>query len=126
MGCDNSDLEPYSKTHKDPPRTYHASFKLMCKFRLVVPGLPADNLQQSDECSHIGPSGNCKCCRCYVGGSVALCELNDGYYGLHEVGFWSRLTNWSSNLWHSLDDPAQTIQPFRKYESSLTKPPRAC
>ncbi|KAF8492908.1 hypothetical protein JB92DRAFT_3084990 [Gautieria morchelliformis] len=74
------------KTLSDPPRTYNAHSHQFCKFRLAVPGLPADNPQQSEEASHIGPSGNCKCRRCTVGGPAATRESDDGYHALHEPG----------------------------------------
>ncbi|KAF8573180.1 hypothetical protein K439DRAFT_1650050 [Ramaria rubella] len=49
----------------------------MCHFHIVIPGLPADNLQQSK-------FGNCKCHHCYVSGTAAHMEMNEGYHALHE------------------------------------------
>lgn len=57
----------------------------MCRFRVIIPGLPADNPQQSEEASHIGPTGNCKCRRCAVGGPSSVTESQEGYHALHEV-----------------------------------------
>ncbi|KAF8501219.1 hypothetical protein JB92DRAFT_3213844 [Gautieria morchelliformis] len=79
-------LEMVRGTQHKPPCTYNAHSHCLCKFRIAVPGLPADNPQQSEECSHIGPSGNCKCCRCLVGGPAAVTESDDGYHALHEPG----------------------------------------
>ncbi|KAF8505046.1 hypothetical protein JB92DRAFT_3084166 [Gautieria morchelliformis] len=55
------------RTHVSPPCVFNAHTRRMCKYRLVLPGLPADNPQQSEEASHIGPSRNCKCRRCFPG-----------------------------------------------------------
>ena len=49
------------------------------------PGLPADNPQQLEEVSQIGPSGNCICRQCLVSEPPAITESNDGYHALHEV-----------------------------------------
>ncbi|KAF8501217.1 hypothetical protein JB92DRAFT_2741767, partial [Gautieria morchelliformis] len=78
-------LEMVRGTQHKPPCTFNAHSHCLCKFRLAVPGLPADNPQQSEECSHIGPSGNCKCRRCLVGGPAAVMESDDGYHALHET-----------------------------------------
>ncbi|KAF8488776.1 hypothetical protein JB92DRAFT_3249859 [Gautieria morchelliformis] len=79
-------LEMVRGTQHKPPRTYNSHSHRLCKFRIAVPGLPADNPQQSEECSHIGPSGNCKCRRCLVGGPAAVTDSDDGYHALHEPG----------------------------------------
>ncbi|KAF8532408.1 hypothetical protein JB92DRAFT_3103859 [Gautieria morchelliformis] len=70
----------------------------MCKYRLVLPGLPADNPQQSEEASHIGPSGNCKCHRCFVGGPAGLRESDDGYMALHQVSHNTARCHWDPSL----------------------------
>ncbi|KAF8494495.1 hypothetical protein JB92DRAFT_3126914 [Gautieria morchelliformis] len=69
--------------HASTPEQFEAVLEM---FRIAVPGLPADNPQQSEECSHIGPSGNCKCRRCLVGGPATVTESDDGYHALHEPG----------------------------------------
>ncbi|KAF8524727.1 hypothetical protein JB92DRAFT_2703097 [Gautieria morchelliformis] len=74
------------ESQKSPPRVFHAHTQRMCKFRLVLPGLPADNPQQSEEASHIGPGGNCKCRRCFVGGPAGVRESDEGYHALHKPG----------------------------------------
>ncbi|KAF8582253.1 hypothetical protein K439DRAFT_1647660 [Ramaria rubella] len=66
------------QTHQEPPLTYHAHSKRMCRFHIVIPGLPADNPQQSEL--------NFKCCRCFVGGPAAHTESSEGYHALHEPG----------------------------------------
>ncbi|KAF8519465.1 hypothetical protein JB92DRAFT_3292739 [Gautieria morchelliformis] len=38
-----------ARTHISPPCVFNAHTRLMCKYRLVLPGLPADNPQQSEE-----------------------------------------------------------------------------
>ncbi|KAF8505214.1 hypothetical protein JB92DRAFT_3084144 [Gautieria morchelliformis] len=73
------------KSQKSPPRVFHVHTQRMCKFRLVLPGLPADNPQQSEEASHIGPGGNCKCRHCFVGGPAGVRESDEGYHALHKV-----------------------------------------
>ncbi|KAF8497317.1 hypothetical protein JB92DRAFT_3084667 [Gautieria morchelliformis] len=73
------------ETQQCPPRVFHAHTQQMCKFRLVLPGLPADNPQQLEEASHIGPSGNCKCRCCFVGGPPGVRESDEGYHALHEL-----------------------------------------
>ncbi|KAF8522366.1 hypothetical protein JB92DRAFT_3081973 [Gautieria morchelliformis] len=78
-------LAMVQKTLSDPPHTYNAHSHQFCKFQLAVPRLPADNPQQSEEASHIGPSGNCKCQHCTVGGPAATRESDDGYHALHET-----------------------------------------
>ncbi len=52
---------------------------------MSAPGLPADNPQQSDECSHIGLHSNCLCRRCKTGGTTAQKESESGYHNLHKV-----------------------------------------
>ncbi|HEV7736661.1 MAG TPA: hypothetical protein VGO47_04720, partial [Chlamydiales bacterium] len=74
-----------SETHERPRRVYNAHTKHMCSFRLVVPNLPSDNPQASEEASHIGPGGNCKCRKCKVGGVARYVESDNGFHSLHEV-----------------------------------------
>ncbi|KAF8581622.1 hypothetical protein K439DRAFT_1618915 [Ramaria rubella] len=74
--------------HASMPEQFEAVLKVirMCRFRLVIPALPADNPQQSEEASHIGPSSNCKCHRCLIGGGPEITESNEGYHALHIPG----------------------------------------
>ncbi|KAF8591644.1 hypothetical protein K439DRAFT_1644037 [Ramaria rubella] len=96
-----------SQTHKDPPLTYNAHTKCMCHFHIVIPGLPADNLQQSKLCSHIGPSGNCKCHHCYVSGTAAHMEMNEGYHALHEPGTPRTLSTTKEEIRRQLETATQ-------------------
>ncbi|KAJ7195227.1 hypothetical protein GGX14DRAFT_404142 [Mycena pura] len=63
------------ETQKDP---------IWCILR--VPGLPADNPQQSEEASHLGGNANLKCRRCMVGGPHEHTESDEGYHALHLPG----------------------------------------
>jgi hypothetical protein len=65
--------------------TYNAPTHQMCQLCLVEIVLPADNLQQSEEASHIGPKGSCACHKCKVGGPTVVKEMDDGFHALHEV-----------------------------------------
>ncbi|THV03142.1 hypothetical protein K435DRAFT_652024 [Dendrothele bispora CBS 962.96] len=64
------------ETKTNPIKCYNAHTKRMCGVILQVPGLPADNPQQSEEASHIGSNGNKLCRRCHVGGSHEEKESN--------------------------------------------------
>lgn len=80
-----------SATHTDPIRCYNAETKRNCRVILWVPGLPADNPQQSEEASHMGGNANCSCRKCLAGGPRELTESDEGYHALHYVGFLSSL-----------------------------------
>ncbi|KAL4256220.1 hypothetical protein AB1N83_012604 [Pleurotus pulmonarius] len=69
-------------THSDPIRCYNAHTHNQCRVILRLPGLPADNPQQSEEASHMGGNANCKCRRCKAGGSHKETESNEGYHAL--------------------------------------------
>ncbi len=60
-----SDLSCYKSENRssreDPVTAYNAATHKLCKFMINAAGLPADNPQQSDECSHIGLKENCNC-----------------------------------------------------------------
>ena len=75
----------FSSTQTDPIRCFNAETKQNCAVILCVPGLPADNPQQSEEASHIGGNANCICWKCNVGGNHKWTESNSGYYTLHLV-----------------------------------------
>lgn len=74
-------------THTDPVCCYNAETKRNCRVILRVPGLPADNPQQSEGASHMGGNANCSCRKCLAGGPRELTESNEGYHALHYVGF---------------------------------------
>ncbi|RDX39428.1 hypothetical protein OH76DRAFT_1367532, partial [Lentinus brumalis] len=76
-------LEAVKKTRKQPIRSYNAATHRFCRFRLLVPFLPADNPQQSEESSHAGK--NCKCRRCKKGGPPEQRESDDGYHRLYRA-----------------------------------------
>ncbi|KAF8491433.1 hypothetical protein JB92DRAFT_2753012 [Gautieria morchelliformis] len=48
-------LEMVRGTQRKPPRTYNAHSHRLCKFQIALPGLPADNPQQSEECKSHRP-----------------------------------------------------------------------
>ncbi|KAJ3783463.1 hypothetical protein GGU10DRAFT_389082 [Lentinula aff. detonsa] len=73
-------------THANPVRCYNAATGSFCRFRIQVPYLPADNPQQSEECSHIGHNGSFPCQICHVGGTYAETETNEGYEAFYNVG----------------------------------------
>ena len=81
----NADLSLFSKTHTDPIRCFNADTKRGCGVILCVPGLPADNPQQSEESSHMGGNANCKCRKCKAGGNHKHTESDQGYHSLHFV-----------------------------------------
>lgn len=72
-------------THTNPVRCYNAATKRFCRFRIQVPYLPADNPQQSEECSHIGHNGSFPCRICHVGGTYVEKETDEGYEAFYNV-----------------------------------------
>ncbi|KAJ6624719.1 hypothetical protein B0H10DRAFT_2162124 [Mycena sp. CBHHK59/15] len=77
--------EQIQATHTDPIQCYNAETHRNCRVILRVPGLPADNPQQSEEASHMGGNSNLGCRRCDVGGPHTHTELAEGYHSLHFV-----------------------------------------
>lgn len=73
-------------TIKNPIICFNAATKRECAVIIHVPGLPADNPQQSEEASHIGGNSNCACRKCKVGGPHEYTESNDGYHALYSSG----------------------------------------
>ncbi|KAK7463484.1 hypothetical protein VKT23_006832 [Stygiomarasmius scandens] len=73
-------------THEKPARCHNAATGRPCRFRIQVPYLPADNPQQSEECSHIGHHGSYPCRICHVGGPYTVKESDDGYHAMYNVG----------------------------------------
>lgn len=98
--------EQINKTHKEPIKCFNAHTRREASVIIRVPGLPADNPQQSEESSHMGGNANCGCRKCKVGGSHELTESDNGYHALHFVCFMfsiliyislSQITGWGSS-----------------------------
>ncbi|KAJ7050132.1 hypothetical protein C8F01DRAFT_1068165 [Mycena amicta] len=79
--------EKFRATETNPIRCFNANTGRKCRAILRVPGLPADNPQQSEEASHMGGNANRKCRRCKVGGGHEITESDQGYHALHFAGF---------------------------------------
>ncbi|KAJ3509005.1 hypothetical protein NLJ89_g5450 [Agrocybe chaxingu] len=73
-------------TQTSPIECYNAHTKEECAVILQVPGLPADNPQQSEESSHMGGNANCGCRKCKAGGSHQVTESDEGYHALYSAG----------------------------------------
>ncbi|KAJ6533199.1 hypothetical protein B0H19DRAFT_1214025 [Mycena capillaripes] len=73
-------------TEEEPVRCYNAATNRMCRFIIRVPGLPADNPQQSEEASHIGGNANLPCRKCQWGGTQIEKETEDIYHQCHLAG----------------------------------------
>ncbi|KAJ7062516.1 hypothetical protein C8F01DRAFT_986105 [Mycena amicta] len=78
--------EQIQATETEPIRCFNAHTGRKCRAILRVPGLPADNPQQSEEASHMGGNANRKCRRCKVGGGHEITESDQGYHALHFAG----------------------------------------
>ncbi|KAK0435503.1 hypothetical protein EV421DRAFT_1908579 [Armillaria borealis] len=72
-------------TEKEPIRCFNAHTKRKCGVILHVPSLPADNLQQSEEASHMGGNANCGCHKCQWGGPHEYTKSDHGYHAAHYV-----------------------------------------
>ncbi|PBK70286.1 hypothetical protein ARMSODRAFT_987954 [Armillaria solidipes] len=72
-------------THLEPVESFNAATGHPCRFRLQIPDFPADNPQQSEEVSHIGHQGNCKCQACKAGGSNGFKATAENYHEFYEV-----------------------------------------
>ncbi|KAL4261149.1 hypothetical protein AB1N83_008369 [Pleurotus pulmonarius] len=75
-------IDHIKSTHTEPIQCYNAHTHNPCRVVLRLPGLPADNPQQSEEASHMGGNANCKCRRCKAGGTHKETETNEGYHAL--------------------------------------------
>ncbi|KAH8112205.1 hypothetical protein DFH11DRAFT_1545899 [Phellopilus nigrolimitatus] len=73
-------------SRKNPITAFNAYTQEPCKFMLNIPALPADNPQQSEECSHSGGNSNLLCRRCGAGGTNIEKETPEGYHRLHKCG----------------------------------------
>ncbi|EIW77677.1 hypothetical protein CONPUDRAFT_39787, partial [Coniophora puteana RWD-64-598 SS2] len=79
-------MDQINSTHSTPIKCYNASTKRPCQIVLRVPYLPADNPQQSEESSHMGPNANLKCRKCKKGGPATTVESDEGYHSLYFPG----------------------------------------
>ncbi|KDR74877.1 hypothetical protein GALMADRAFT_99137 [Galerina marginata CBS 339.88] len=75
-----------NETQKKPIQCYNAHTNKKTRAILRVPGLPADNPQQSEESCHMGGNANCKCRKCHVGGPHEKKESNEGYHEHYLTG----------------------------------------
>jgi hypothetical protein len=73
-------------TETNPVKAYNAATKRKCQFILRVPGLPADNPQQSEEASHMGSNANHPCRKCNWGGTGKEKETEKLYHECHLAG----------------------------------------
>jgi hypothetical protein len=71
----------------EPIQTWDAFTQKPCSFRLLIPDMPADNPQQSEEASHMGHQAKCKCRDCLVGGEAGFDVTTvDSYGNLYRPG----------------------------------------
>ncbi|KAJ7197514.1 hypothetical protein B0H12DRAFT_1037871 [Mycena haematopus] len=73
-------------TEKEPVRCYNAATNRVSRFIIRVPGLPADNPQQSEEASHMGSNANFPCRKCHWGGTQVEKETEEIYHQCHLAG----------------------------------------
>ncbi|KAJ7229581.1 hypothetical protein B0H12DRAFT_1029956 [Mycena haematopus] len=73
-------------TETKPVKAYNAATKRKCRCILRVPGLPADNPQQSEEASHMGSNANHPCRKCHWGGTTKEKETDQIYHECHLAG----------------------------------------
>ncbi|KAJ7199798.1 hypothetical protein GGX14DRAFT_372817 [Mycena pura] len=73
-------------TEKEPVRCFNTATGRKARFIIRVPGLPADNPQQSDECSHMGVNANFPCRKCGWGGTKQEKEEDAQYHAAHFAG----------------------------------------
>ncbi|KAJ7618023.1 hypothetical protein FB45DRAFT_1103391 [Roridomyces roridus] len=73
-------------TETDPVKCYNAATGRVCRFIIRVPGLPADNPQQSEEASHMGVKANYPCRKCHWGGTTIEKETEQTYHECHLAG----------------------------------------
>jgi hypothetical protein len=81
----------FRTTQEDPIPVRDSLSGSIIRFGLHVNAAPSDNPMQSEISGHIGGGGNCKCCRCLVGGTRKSKESNDGFHALFRVGVTMRI-----------------------------------
>ncbi|KAG6825637.1 hypothetical protein H0H92_002996 [Tricholoma furcatifolium] len=79
-------VDSIKSTHTKPIPCYNAAEQRSCGARVLTADLPADNPQQSEESSHIGHQGKCKCRACLAGGEGGFTATPEGYYAFYELG----------------------------------------
>ncbi|KAJ7063307.1 hypothetical protein C8F01DRAFT_1229908, partial [Mycena amicta] len=95
--------EQIQATETEPIRCFNAHTQKPCRAILRVPGLPADNPQQSEECSHMGGNANRKCRVCKAGGNHEHTESDEGYHALHFAGVARTAAETKQTLLQQLD-----------------------
>ncbi|KAJ7203369.1 hypothetical protein GGX14DRAFT_535928 [Mycena pura] len=73
-------------TETKPVKSFNAATQRKAVFIIRVPGLPADNPQQSEECSHMGSNANFPCRKCLWGGTKVEKETDHVYHDAHLEG----------------------------------------
>ncbi|KAK7033799.1 hypothetical protein R3P38DRAFT_2772786 [Favolaschia claudopus] len=74
------------ETETKPVKAFNAVTGRKCRFIIRVPGLPADNPQQSEEASHMGANANFPCRKCHWGGTTVEKEQDQAYHECHLAG----------------------------------------
>lgn len=72
-------------THISPVQCINAATQRPCSFIILIADLPADNPQQSEESSHIGHGGLCKCRQCLAGREKGFTATPNSYHEFYEV-----------------------------------------
>ncbi|KAJ7835607.1 hypothetical protein B0H13DRAFT_2108073 [Mycena leptocephala] len=85
-------------TETKPVKAYNAATKRKCRCILRVPGLPADNPQQSEEASHMGSNANHPCRKCHWGGTNKEKETEQIYHECHLSGALRNVAEIRENL----------------------------
>jgi hypothetical protein len=73
-------------TEKKPVKCFNAATRRKAAIIVRAPGLPADNPQQSEECSHMGSNANFPCRKCKWGGTKMEKETDQVYHAAHLEG----------------------------------------
>ncbi|KAF8997349.1 hypothetical protein BDZ89DRAFT_778528 [Hymenopellis radicata] len=97
-------------THKNPIRCYNAATHRWCRIRIMIPSLPADNPQQSEESSHIGGNGNLKCRKCKMGGNYEYAESNEGFHAYHYAGILRTAKETRDELYKQLETATHGVK----------------
>ncbi|KAJ6625670.1 hypothetical protein B0H10DRAFT_1782828, partial [Mycena sp. CBHHK59/15] len=112
--------EQIQATHTDPIQCYNAETHRNCHVILRVPGLPADNPQQSEEASHMGGNSNLGCRRCDVGGPHTHMESDEGYHSLHFPGISRSAAETKKTLQDQIDIAMYGIEaPIKKLQTAM-------
>ncbi|KAJ7235144.1 hypothetical protein B0H12DRAFT_1258243 [Mycena haematopus] len=90
-------------TETKPVKAYNAATKRKCRCIIRVPGLPADNPQQSEEASHMGSNANHPCRKCHWGGTTKEKETDQLYHECHLAGALRSAEEIRTNLQRQLE-----------------------